>query len=92
MSASNYLIFRYEIFNSTLDSLRKNSEIYLARSVNKNQILNSFIYLFIATISDEIFGPKIKIVVKKATSLKNVVKFGTIDTYAEVTFEGLSTL
>ena len=37
--------------------------------------------------SDEIFGPKIKILVKTATNLKNVVKFGTIDPYAEITFE-----
>ncbi|XP_063694280.1 myoferlin-like isoform X6 [Bolinopsis microptera] len=36
---------------------------------------------------DQIFGPTIKILVKKATNLKNVLKFGTIDPYAEVSFE-----
>ena len=38
-------------------------------------------------VSDQIFGPTCKILVKKATNLKNVLKFGTIDPYAEVTFE-----
>ena len=40
--------------------------------------------------ADQIFGPTIKILVKKATNLKNVLKFGTIDPYAEVTFESKS--
>eukprot|EP00116_Pleurobrachia_bachei_P010238 sb/3470500/ len=38
-------------------------------------------------VSDNIFGPKCKIVVKRATNLKNKLKVGTIDPYAVITFE-----